>query len=96
MSADDQNQAGPKINGSLPQAKVEDRENVGTVKPDDYPRRDRADGDVSAANNRGHRASKGSGPVSGSGAGAGGKGNPEDYDSDVQGGGGTAGVRTDN
>ena len=74
--------------GSLPQAEVEDREHVGTVKPGDYPNADRADGDVSGAANRGRRAGKGSGPATGSGAGAGGKGNPEDYDSDPQGGGG--------
>jgi len=49
---------------------------------------------VTGSDNRGRRASKGSGPVSGSGAGAGGKGNPEDYDSDAQ-GGGRAGMRTD-
>ncbi|GGJ47669.1 hypothetical protein CDQ92_08760 [Sphingopyxis bauzanensis] len=81
--------------GSLPQAKVEDRENVSTVKPSDYPKCDRDDGAVTGADNRGRRASKGSGPVSGSGAGAGGKGYPEDYDSDAQAGGGTAGMRTD-
>lgn len=81
--------------GSLPQAKVEDRENVSTVKPTGYPKRDRDDGAVTGADNRGRRASKGSGPVSGSGAGAGGKGNPEDYDSDAQAGGGTAATPTD-
>ncbi|MBE1529489.1 hypothetical protein GGC65_003945 [Sphingopyxis sp. OAS728] len=81
--------------GGQPQEKVEDRENVGTVKPEDYPLGDRASADT-AGLNRGHRRSTGSGPVSGSGAGAGGKGNPEDYDSDPQGGGGKAGVRTDN
>lgn len=82
--------------GSLPQADVEDRENVSTVRPADYPKSDRDDGAVTGGDNRGRRASKGSGPVSGSGAGAGGKGNPEDYDSDPQGGGGKAGLRTDN
>jgi hypothetical protein len=76
--------------GSLPQAKVEDRESVGTIRPEDYPKAERDDGDV-AADNRGRRAPKqGSGPVTGSGAGAGGGGNPEDYDSDPQGGGGHA------
>ncbi|MBW8296381.1 hypothetical protein [Sphingopyxis sp.] len=75
--------------GSLPQQKVEDRENVGTATPEDYPERDRKDGDITAARNRGKRANKqGSGPVTGSGAGAGGGGNPEDYDDDAQGGGG--------
>jgi hypothetical protein len=76
-----------KTPGSLPPEKVEDRGDVGTVHPEDYPKSERDDGDVAAAN-RGRRASKGSGPVSGSGAGAGGGGNPEDYDSDPQGGGG--------
>jgi len=74
--------------GSLAPAKVEDRENVGNVTPEDYPREDRAAGDTAA--NRGARGGTGSGPVSGSGAGAGGRGNPEDYDSDPQGGGGAA------
>ena len=75
--------------GSLPQQKVEDRENVGTAVPEDYPKTEREDGDVTAARNRGKRANKqGSGPVTGSGAGAGGGGNPEDYDDDAQGGGG--------
>lgn len=77
-----------KTSGSLPPEKVEDRDNVGTVRPEDYPLEDRAAGD--AATNRGARKSGGSGPVSGSGAGAGGRGNPEDYDSDPQGGGGAA------
>lgn len=81
--------------GLLPQAEVEDRKNVSTVKPTDYPKGDRDDGAVTGADNRGRRASKGSGPVSGSGAGAGGKGNPEDYDSDAPAGRGTAGMRTD-
>jgi hypothetical protein len=83
-----------KTPGSLPPAKVEDRENVGTVQPEDYPREGRAAADP-GADNRGRRASKGSGPVSGSGAGAGGKGNAEDYDSDPQAGGGDAPIRTD-
>ncbi|WP_422060823.1 hypothetical protein [Sphingopyxis sp.] len=81
--------------GSLPQEKVEDRDNVGTARPEDYPKEDRDDGDVAAAN-RGKRADKhGSGPVSGSGAGAGGGGIPEDYDDDPQGGGGHKPVATD-
>ncbi len=63
---------------SLPQAKVEDRENVSTVKPTDYPKGDCDDGAVTGADNRGRRVNKGSGPVSGSGAGAGGKVNPQD------------------
>lgn len=83
--------------GSLPPEKVEGRENVGTVRPEDYPEEEREDGDVTAAANRGRRADKqGSGPVSGSGAGAGGGGNPEDYDSDPQAGGGHQPIRTDN
>jgi hypothetical protein len=83
--------------GSLPPAKVADRDNVGTAKPGDYPKADRDDGDVTAASNRGRRADKqGSGPVSGSGAGAGGGGNPEDYDDDVQAGGGHKPIQTDN
>ena len=41
--------------------------------------------------NRGHRASQGSGVVEGSGASAGGGGNPEDYDSDSAGGGAAQG-----
>ena len=73
--------------GSLPPEKIEDRGNVGTARPEQYPKEDRAAADP-AAQNRGRRASKGSGPASGSGAGAGGKGNSEDYDSDPQGGGG--------
>jgi hypothetical protein len=32
----------PRANPSLPQADVEDRENVSTVKPEDYPVADRA------------------------------------------------------
>ena len=83
-----------KTPGSLPPEKVEDRENVGSVRPEDYPREDRASADPGAAN-RGRRASKGSGPVSGSGAGAGGKGNAEDYDSDPQAGSGDAPTPTD-
>lgn len=82
--------------GSLPQERAEDRETVGTAKPDDYPKPDRDDGEVTAAANRGHRANKqGSGPVTGSGAGAGGGGDPEDYDDDVQAGGGHKPIRTD-
>lgn len=81
--------------GGQKQEDVEDRENVSTVTPEDYPLDQRASADT-AGLNRGRRRSKGSGPVSGSGAGAGGKGNPEDYDSDPQGGGGDAAVGTDN
>lgn len=82
--------------GSLPQEKVEDRENVSTVRPENYPKVERDDGDVTGASNRGKRANKvGSGPVTGSGAGAGGGGNPEDYDSDTQAGGGHKPIRTD-
>ena len=80
--------------GSLPPADVEDRDNVGQVRPEDYPLGERGAPDPAAAN-RGHRPSKGSGPVSGSGAGAGGKGNAEDYDSDPQGGGGAMPRPTD-
>lgn len=79
--------------GSLPPEKVGNRENVGTVRPEDYPREDRAAGDAVA--NRGARPGSGSGPVTGSGAGAGGRGNPEDYDSDPQGGGGAVPSPTD-
>ena len=32
----------PRANRSLPQANVEDRENVSTVTPEDYPEADRA------------------------------------------------------
>ena len=32
----------PRANRSLPQADVDDRENVSTVKPEDYPLADRA------------------------------------------------------
>lgn len=82
--------------GSLPQEKVANRENVSTVRPEDYPRQDRGDADLSRASNRGRRANKvGSGPVTGSGAGAGGGGNPEDYDTDAQAGGGHKPIRTD-
>lgn len=80
--------------GSLDQADVEARENVGTVTPEGYPHGQRAKLDE-AGGNRGRRAGKGSGPATGSGAGAGGKGNEEDYDSDPQGGGGDAEIRTD-
>lgn len=79
--------------GSLKPEKVENRENVGTVTPEDYPPDQRGGLDEEDAN-RGHRAGKGSGPVSGSGAGAGGKGNAEDYDSDPQGGGGDGAIGT--
>lgn len=82
--------------GSRSQEKVEDRANVGTATPKDYPLSEREDGDVTAARNRGTRAKKqGSGPVTGSGAGAGGGGNPEDYEDDVQAGGGHKPIRTD-
>ena len=83
--------------GSLPPENVEHRDNVGTVRPGDFPKEERDDGDITGASNRGHRANKtGSGPVTGSGAGAGGGGNPEDYDSDTQAGGGHKPVRTGN
>lgn len=84
--------------GGQPQEKVEDRGSVGSIAAEDYPLEDRvsADRPDTAEMNRGKRRSEGSGPVSGSGAGAGGKGNAEDYDSDPQGGGGEAGIRTDN
>lgn len=82
--------------GSRKQEKVEDRDNVGTAQPEDYPVGESEDGDVTAAQNRGKRANKqGSGPVTGSGAGAGGGGNPEDYDDDPQAGGGHKPIRTD-
>lgn len=77
---------GAQIRPSLPQEKVEDRENVGSVTPEDYPAKDREI--ASPAGNRGKRPSAGSGEVSGSGAGAGGGGGSEDYDSDPVGGGG--------
>lgn len=80
--------------GSLKPEKVENRDNVGSVRPEDYPEDQRAklaEGDA----NRGHRPGKGSGPVTGSGAGAGGKGNPEDYDADPQGGGGSGPIPDD-
>ncbi len=80
--------------GSLKQADVDERDNVGSVTPEDYPAEQRAKLDAGELN-RGRRAGKGSGPATGSGAGAGGKGNEEDYDSDPQGGGGDAEVRTD-
>jgi hypothetical protein len=64
-----------KTPGSLPPEKVEDRENVSMVRPEDYPREDRAAVDP-GADNRGRRASKGSGPVSGSGAARAGKATP--------------------
>ena len=83
-----------KTPGSLPPEDVEDRENVSTVRPEDYPREER-EAVAPGAANRGHRPNKGSGPVSGSGAGAGGKGNAEDYDSDPQGGGGDASLSAD-
>lgn len=57
--------------------------------PEDYPKADREDGDVTATDNRGRRADKqGGGPMSCSGAGAGGGGNPKDYEEDPQAGGG--------
>lgn len=73
--------------GSLPPEPVEERENVGSVRPEDYPLADRQDGD--ATGNRGRRASRSDGPVRGSGSGAGGGGAPEDYDDDPQAGGGS-------
>lgn len=76
-----------KTRGPLKPEKVEDRGNVSSVRPDDYPEAQRASLDEGAAN-RGRRAGSGSGAVTGSGAGAGGHGNAEDYDSDPQGGGG--------
>lgn len=84
-----QNEKAAAKDDRLPPADVEDRENVGTARPEDYPEAERADGDVSGAKNRGRRPNGGSGPVSGSGAGAGSGGNPEVYDSDPQGGGGS-------
>jgi hypothetical protein len=51
-----------------------------TITPDD---------DQTAADNRGKRAGKASGEVTGSGADSGGSGNPEDYDDDPVGGGGS-------
>mgnify|MGYP001436860819 CR=1 FL=1 len=81
--------------GPQPPEKVEDRENVGTVRPEDYPGNARGAGDVTGASNRGRRRSQASGAVSGSGAGAGGGGNPEDFDSDAQGGCGGKMLRTD-
>ena len=83
--------AGPTgdVTPSRPQEKVEDRENVSTVTPEDYPLADREDSAVDGRSNRGRQPSQGSGRVRGSGAGAGGGGNPEDYDSDPQGGGGS-------
>ncbi len=87
----------PDVRGDGPQPpeKVENRENVGTARPEDYPKGARDAGDVTGAANRGRRRSEGSGPVSGSGAGAGGGGNPEDHDADAQGGGGGKAFRTD-
>lgn len=35
--------ADPRTGGAQPQEKVEDRPNVGTVKPEDYPEKDRDD-----------------------------------------------------
>jgi len=83
--------------GSRLPEKIGNNDDVRTVRPDDYPKEERDDGDVTGASNRGRRANKaGSGPVAGSGAGAGGGGNPEDYDSDVQAGGGHKPIRTEN
>lgn len=56
--------------GSLPSEKVENRDNVGTATPEDYPKADREDGDVTATGNKGRRPDQqDSGPASGSGAG---------------------------
>src|SRR3546814_13488528 len=52
--------------GSLQPEKVEDRDNVGMVSPEDYTEDQRAKLDEGDAN-RGHRPGKGSGPVTGSG-----------------------------
>lgn len=35
--------ADPRTGGAQPQEKVEDRPNVGTVRPEDYPEKDRDD-----------------------------------------------------
>lgn len=80
--------------GSRKPEKVENRDNVSMVTPEDYPEDQRAKLDDDGTN-RGRRPGKGSGPVTGSGAGAGGKGNPEDYDADPQGGGGRAQMPAD-
>jgi hypothetical protein len=82
----DADENGTDIRHSLAQENVEDRENVGTVEPDDYP--NPALAGVDRAQNRGKPPSMGSGEVHGSGAGAGGGGVAEDYDDDPQGGGG--------
>jgi hypothetical protein len=82
----DAGENGETMRPSLPPEDVEDRENVGIVKPEDYPLSDRQI--ANPGQNRGRRPSTGSGEVSGSGAGAGGGGTPEDYDDDPQGGGG--------
>lgn len=79
--------AGETIRPSLPQEEVEDRENVGTVRPEDYPAETRKLASPDA--NRGSRPSTGSGEVHGSGSAAGGGGTPEDYDRDPQGGSGS-------
>ena len=73
--------------GSRLPEKIGNNDDVRTVRPDDYPKEERDDGDVTGASNRGRRANK---------AGAGGGGNPEDYDFDVQAGGGHKPIRTDN
>lgn len=59
--------------GGQRQEDVEDRGNVSTVTPEDYPLDERASADT-AGLNRGRRRSTGGGPVSGSGSGAGGRG----------------------
>jgi hypothetical protein len=43
--------------GSLPPEEVEDRGNVGTATPGDYPKAERGDGDVTGKANRGGKAS---------------------------------------
>lgn len=82
----DANNADVDVHPNMPQENVENRENVGSVKPEDYPHPELAG--IDPALNRGRRRSSGSGEVYGSGSGAGGGGTPEDYDDDPQGGSG--------
>lgn len=66
--------------GSLPPEKVENRDNVGTATPDDYPKADREDGDVTATGNKGRRPDRqNSGPASSSGPGTRGDFSPWDH-----------------
>lgn len=83
----DGDEQGRPASRPAPSDMIDDRSGGSSARREQFPKEEPPAPDP-AAGNRGRRASRGSGPVSGSGAGAGGKGNGEDYDSDPQGGDG--------